>query len=37
RGVDPARIQTRTFGETTPWVGLEQRDLNRRAIVTATP
>jgi len=34
-GIAPHRIGTRTFGETTPWVGLEIRHLNRRAVVNA--
>jgi outer membrane protein OmpA-like peptidoglycan-associated protein len=37
QGIAPERLQTKTFGETNPWVGNEQRELNRRAIVTATP
>ncbi len=37
RGVNPARLQTRTYGETTPWVGLDSRELNRRAVVIAAP
>ena len=32
-GVNSSRIQTATYGETLPWVGLEQRELNRRAVV----
>ncbi len=37
QGIAPQRLQTKTFGETTPWVGREKRELNRRAIVTSTP
>jgi outer membrane protein OmpA-like peptidoglycan-associated protein len=32
-GINPARLQTRTYGEKQPWVGIPQRELNRRAIV----
>lgn len=32
-GVNSSRISIVTYGETQPWVGLEQRELNRRAIV----
>jgi outer membrane protein OmpA-like peptidoglycan-associated protein len=32
-GVSPSRIETRTYGETHPWKGLEERELNRRAVV----
>jgi len=37
QGIAPQRLQTKTFGESTPWVGHEKRELNRRAIVTSTP
>ncbi len=33
REIDPGRISTQTFGETSPWVGVPQRELNRRAVV----
>jgi len=36
-GIDAGRIATQTFGESRPWVGLEQRELNRRAIVIVLP
>jgi len=36
-GIDKSRVSTRTFGEAQPWVGLEQRELNRRAIVIVVP
>jgi len=32
-GIAPVRISTETYGESRPWVGVETRDLNRRAIV----
>lgn len=33
QGVDPSRISTESFGESTPWVNSSQRELNRRAII----
>lgn len=32
-GVSPSRIETRTYGETRPWKGITERELNRRAVV----
>lgn len=32
-GIDAGRISTKTHGEHDQWVGVEQRELNRRAIV----
>ncbi len=32
-GVNSSRLSTRTYGEEQPWVGVEQRQLNRRAVV----
>ncbi len=37
QGIAPERLQTKTFGESTPWVGNDKRPLNRRAVVTAKP
>lgn len=37
RGISPDRIMTESFGESSPWVGKEQRELNRRAVVVMTP
>lgn len=36
-GISADRILTETYGETRPWVGVEQRELNRRAIVIVLP
>lgn len=33
QGIAASRMRTKTFGESTPWVGIPQRELNRRAIV----
>ena len=32
-GIGAERLHTHTYGETQPWVGLPQRQLNRRAVV----
>jgi len=36
-GVSAERILIETYGESRPWVGVEQRNLNRRAIVIVLP
>lgn len=36
-GVSADRISTQTYGETRPWVGVDQRELNRRAVVIVLP
>ncbi len=36
-GVDGSRIATQSFGEERPWVGVEQRPLNRRAVILVVP
>ena len=36
-GIAASRMSTKTFGESTPWVGIPQRELNRRAIVVVVP
>lgn len=34
QGIAPERLQVKSFGEHHPWVGVSERELNRRAIVT---
>lgn len=36
-GISADRISTETYGERRPWVGAEQRELNRRAVVIPLP
>ncbi len=37
QGIDPARVSVKSFGESHPWVGNPQRELNRRAIIIVLP
>lgn len=36
-GVAPGRILTQSYGERRPWVEMEQRPLNRRAVIIVLP
>ena len=36
-GISADRITTQTYGERRPWVGVDQRELNRRAVVVPLP
>lgn len=37
RGINPSRITTESYGESSPWVTPAQRELNRRAVVKFVP